>query len=91
MAERLEAEEADFETSKGVKVINTFDGLRLKDDLLKGVYAYGPHPSPAEASARCPAATAKNTVTSGLIMNGVRPLRRTATAAQRAARMGCGS
>jgi hypothetical protein len=49
MAERLEAEEADFETSKGVKVINTFDGLRLKDDLLKGVYAYGPRPSPAEA------------------------------------------
>ncbi|EKX43533.1 hypothetical protein GUITHDRAFT_153197 [Guillardia theta CCMP2712] len=37
----LEAEEADFETSKGVKVINTFDGLKLKDDLLRGIYAYG--------------------------------------------------
>jgi len=38
---RLEAEEADFETSKGVKVVNTFDGLKLRDDLLRGVYAYG--------------------------------------------------
>ena len=41
---RLEAEEADFETSKGVKVVNTFDGLKLRDDLLRGVYAYGPAP-----------------------------------------------
>lgn len=44
MAERLEAEEADFETSKGVKVINSFDGLKLRDDLLRGVYAYGAGP-----------------------------------------------
>mmetsp|Transcript_57834 Transcript_57834/g.136048 ORF Transcript_57834/g.136048 Transcript_57834/m.136048 type:complete len:403 (+) Transcript_57834:27-1235(+) len=37
----LEAEEADFETSKGVKIINSFDGLKLRDDLLRGIYAYG--------------------------------------------------
>lgn len=37
----MEAEEADFETSKGVKIINSFDGLKLRDDLLRGIYAYG--------------------------------------------------
>lgn len=43
--ERLEAEEADFETSKGVNVVATFDGMKLREDLLRGIYAYGtPHP-----------------------------------------------
>lgn len=37
----LEAEEAQFETSKGVKVINSFDQMGLKEDLLRGLYAYG--------------------------------------------------
>ncbi|XP_063902455.1 uncharacterized protein LOC135122166 [Zophobas morio] len=32
---------AVFETSEGVKVIPTFDGLNLKEDLLRGIYAYG--------------------------------------------------
>lgn len=42
--ERLEAEEADFETSKGVNVVATFDGMKLREDLLRGIYAYGtPH------------------------------------------------
>ena len=31
----------DFETSKGVKVVNTFDAMGLKDDLLRGIYQYG--------------------------------------------------
>lgn len=35
------AADADFETSKGVKPITTFEAMRLKEDLLKGVYAYG--------------------------------------------------
>mmetsp|Transcript_2917 Transcript_2917/g.7204 ORF Transcript_2917/g.7204 Transcript_2917/m.7204 type:complete len:405 (-) Transcript_2917:303-1517(-) len=39
--ERLEAEEADFETSKGVNVVATFDGMKLREDLLRGIYAYG--------------------------------------------------
>ncbi len=30
-----------FETSKGVDVVTTFDGMGLRDDLLRGVYAYG--------------------------------------------------
>jgi ATP-dependent RNA helicase len=34
-------ENVEFETSKGVKVINTFDAMGLKEDLLRGLYAYG--------------------------------------------------
>merc|ERR1712190_179972 len=30
-----------FETSEDVEVTNTFDALSLKEDLLRGVYAYG--------------------------------------------------
>ena len=34
-------ENVDFETTKGVKVINTFDAMGLREDLLRGLYAYG--------------------------------------------------
>lgn len=30
-----------FETSKGVDVVSTFDGMGLREDLLRGIYAYG--------------------------------------------------
>lgn len=30
-----------FETSKSVKVYSSFDKMGLRDDLLRGVYAYG--------------------------------------------------
>lgn len=30
-----------FETSKGVEVVSTFDQMNLRDDLLRGIYAYG--------------------------------------------------
>ena len=30
-----------FETSKEVTVITTFDQMNLKEDLLRGIYAYG--------------------------------------------------
>ena len=30
-----------FETSEGVDVIPTFDAFNLRDDLLRGIYAYG--------------------------------------------------
>ena len=36
-----DVEEADFETSKGVRVVNSFDAMNLKDDLLRGIYQYG--------------------------------------------------
>jgi hypothetical protein len=31
----------EFETSEGVEVIPTFDSMGLREDLLRGVYAYG--------------------------------------------------
>ncbi|KAG8909653.1 RNA helicase, partial [Tulasnella sp. 418] len=31
----------EFESSEGVKVVSTFDQLGLKEDLLRGIYAYG--------------------------------------------------
>ena len=30
-----------FETSKEVSVINTYDRMNLRQDLLRGIYAYG--------------------------------------------------
>ena len=36
-----EDEELNFETSKGVKVISSFDNMGLKEELLRGLYAYG--------------------------------------------------
>lgn len=34
-------EEVAFETSKGVKVVSKFDSMGLKEELLRGLYAYG--------------------------------------------------
>ena len=31
----------EFETSENVDVIPTFDSMGLRDDLLRGIYAYG--------------------------------------------------
>ena len=31
----------EFETSEDVEVVPTFDSLGLREDLLRGVYAYG--------------------------------------------------
>ncbi|XP_022649066.1 eukaryotic initiation factor 4A-III [Varroa jacobsoni] len=31
----------EFETSDGVEVINSFDAMGLREDLLRGIYAYG--------------------------------------------------
>ena len=30
-----------FETSKEVSVVNTFDRMNLREDLVRGIYAYG--------------------------------------------------
>lgn len=29
-----------FESSEAIKVVSTFDELHLKEDLLRGIYAY---------------------------------------------------
>nr|CAA76677.1 translation initiation factor [Pisum sativum] len=34
-------EDMDFETTEGVKAIATFEGMGIKEDLLRGIYAYG--------------------------------------------------
>ena len=37
----LEAEDAEFETSKGVRVVSSFDAMNLKEGLLRGIYQFG--------------------------------------------------
>ena len=39
--EEEELRNVEFETSEDVEVIPTFDSLKLKEDLLRGIYAYG--------------------------------------------------
>lgn len=45
MAERRTINDDDenfnFETSKGVEVISSFDQMGIKEDLLRGIYSYG--------------------------------------------------
>ncbi len=36
-----DVEPEEFETSKGVKAVNSFDAMKLNDKLLRGIYAYG--------------------------------------------------
>lgn len=33
----------EFETSEDVEVIPTFSAMNLKEELLRGIYAYGKH------------------------------------------------
>mmetsp|Transcript_1947 Transcript_1947/g.3345 ORF Transcript_1947/g.3345 Transcript_1947/m.3345 type:complete len:402 (+) Transcript_1947:122-1327(+) len=40
-AEILMDDSVNFETSNGVKVISTFDAMGLREELLRGLYAYG--------------------------------------------------
>ena len=40
MANPLHDEKLVFESSESVKVVSTFDDLGLKEDLLRGIYAY---------------------------------------------------
>ena len=42
----------DFETSEEVDVVPTFDQLRLREDLLRGVYAYGMYVTPCQLGMR---------------------------------------
>ena len=41
MAGKSDIEPADFETSEDVEVVPSFDAMGLKDELLRGIYAYG--------------------------------------------------
>lgn len=37
----LKEDKMAFETSDGVDVVPSFDALGLREDLLRGIYAYG--------------------------------------------------
>lgn len=37
----MDDENLTFETSPGVEVISSFDQMGIRDDLLRGIYAYG--------------------------------------------------
>ena len=37
----LREDQVTFETTKGVEVISTFDQMNFKEDLIRGIYAYG--------------------------------------------------
>lgn len=41
MAGKLKEDVLEFETSDEVDVTPTFDSLGLREDLLRGIYAYG--------------------------------------------------
>ena len=37
----LREDQVTFETTKGVEVVPTFDQMNFKEDLVRGIYAYG--------------------------------------------------
>lgn len=39
--ELVDGENVVFETSAGVEVISSFDRMGIREDLLRGIYAYG--------------------------------------------------
>ena len=36
-----EGEKIEFESSEDVEIVPSFDAMGLKDELLRGIYAYG--------------------------------------------------
>lgn len=40
-AQNEDLSNVEFETSEDVEVIPTFDNMGLRDELLRGIYAYG--------------------------------------------------
>lgn len=41
VAQTEDLSNVEFETSEDVEVIPTFDNMGLRDELLRGIYAYG--------------------------------------------------
>lgn len=53
----------EFETSKDVKVVSSFDKMGLKEDLLRGIYAYGfEKPSAIQQRAIIPIITGRDVI-----------------------------
>tara|TARA_B100000795_G_scaffold140788_1_gene105389 strand:- start:468 stop:1277 length:810 start_codon:yes stop_codon:yes gene_type:complete len=59
----LEAEDADFETSEDVEIVPSFDSMGLKDELLRGIFAYGfEKPSAIQQRAVMPILKGRDTI-----------------------------
>ena len=59
----LEAEDADFETSEDVEIVPSFDTMGLKDELLRGIFAYGfEKPSAIQQRAVMPILKGRDTI-----------------------------
>ncbi len=58
-----EGDEPMFETSKGVRVLTSFDQMGLKDELLRGLYAYGfEKPSAIQQRAIAPVTSGRDVI-----------------------------
>jgi len=44
MTAMVDDETLDFSTSDDVQIVESFDAMGLKDELLRGIYAYGSRP-----------------------------------------------
>ena len=63
MAGKSDIEPADFETSEDVEVVPSFDAMGLKDELLRGIYAYGfEKPSAIQQRAIMPILKGRDTI-----------------------------
>ena len=63
MASKLGEEEVNVETSGEVQIVESFDELGLKDDLLRGVYSYGfEKPSAVQQRAIIPILKGRDTI-----------------------------
>ena len=62
-SKRLEAETADFETSEDVEIVPSFEKMGLKDELLRGIFAYGfEKPSAIQQRAIMPILKGRDTI-----------------------------
>jgi len=60
---REDDEKLEFETSKEVKIYSTFDSMGLREDLLRGIYAYGfEKPSAIQQRAIVPVITGRDAI-----------------------------
>ena len=53
MTAMVDDETLDFSTSDDVQIVESFDAMGLKDELLRGIYAYGSRPGAGGRRRRC--------------------------------------
>ena len=58
-----QADQIDFETSEDVEIVPSFDSMGLKDELLRGIFAYGfERPSAIQQRAIMPILKGRDTI-----------------------------